>query len=122
MAPDAGDAAAAVAVGMERVETDALIDDDAIFGCRRRLRRQGGREKRSQSQSCALSQELAPTERYAKSTQFSRAVDQLGHPVLVGRTVCGGHLDAQLALLVSYLTRASLIGCHRRHSFLLSNP
>ena len=29
--------AAAVAVGMERVETDALIDDDAIFSCRRRF-------------------------------------------------------------------------------------
>ena len=36
VAPDARDAAAAVAVGMERVETDALIDDDAIFSCRRR--------------------------------------------------------------------------------------
>ena len=36
VAPDPRDAAAAVAVGMERVETDALIDDDAIFSCRRR--------------------------------------------------------------------------------------
>ena len=34
VAPDARDAAAAVTVGMERVETDALINDNAIFGMR----------------------------------------------------------------------------------------
>ncbi len=49
VAPDPRDAAAAVTVGVERVETDALINDNAIFSCRPRLWSQGGREESSQS-------------------------------------------------------------------------
>ena len=65
VAPDARDAAAAVAVGMERVQTDALINDNAISRCRPCPWSQGRREEGCQSESCALSQELAPIERCA---------------------------------------------------------
>ena len=71
VAPDTRDAAAAVAVGMERVQTDALINDNAIFGCRPRPWSQGRREEGSQSQSRALPQELAPIERSVMSTHRS---------------------------------------------------
>jgi hypothetical protein len=45
VAPDARDAAAAVTVRMERVETHALIHNDAVSGRRPRFGRQGGREE-----------------------------------------------------------------------------
>jgi hypothetical protein len=41
MEPDAVDAAAAVAVGMERVEADALLDDDPLSGRRERIPSKG---------------------------------------------------------------------------------
>jgi hypothetical protein len=61
--------------------------------------------------------------RRPRDAQRDVGVDQLGHPVLVGQTLAGGQLDAQLALLRRYLTLASLVGCnrHHRYSFSLGN-
>src|SRR5918995_2956277 len=54
--------------------------------------------------------------RRPRDAQRDVGVDQLGHPVFVGQTVRGGQLNTQLALIVRYLTRASLVGCNRHHN------